>query len=121
MNHPENHAAIISRAQLDCTTVESVVRFDRGVTHEAVAGTWEGDLLRWLDEVQLTRRRPWPGVVGVQAQVGEDGRDGFGLHHQGEQLAASAAARTTQDVDGEGPLEQLASPGRRRSRRQSLR
>ena len=58
-----------------------------GAWHEAVAGASEGDLLRWLDEVQLTRRRPWPGVVGVQAQVGEDGRDGVCLHHYGEQLA----------------------------------
>ena len=82
-------------------------RFDRGVAVEAAVRTSWGGLLRWLDKVQLTRRWPWPGVVGVQAQVGEDGRDGFGLHHQGEQLAASAAARTTQDVDGEDPLEQL--------------
>ena len=66
--------------------------------------------MRWLDEVQLTRRRPWPGVVGVQAQVGEDGCDGVCLHHHGEQLAARAAVRTPQDVDGEGPLEQLG-PG----------
>ena len=110
MNHPESHAAIISRAQLNYTTVESVARFDRGVAHEAVAGASEGDLLRWLDEVQLTRRRPWTGVVGVQAQVGEDSRDGICLHHDGEQLAAATAARTTQDIDGEGPLEQLG-PG----------
>ena len=39
INHPESHAAIISRAQLDCTTVESVVRFDRGVAHEAAVRT----------------------------------------------------------------------------------
>jgi hypothetical protein len=38
MNHPESHAAIISRAQLDYATAERVVRFDRGVAHEAVAG-----------------------------------------------------------------------------------
>jgi hypothetical protein len=87
-----------------------VVRFDRGVAHEAVAGASEGDLLRWLDEVQLTRWRPWTGVVGVQAQVREDGCDRFGFHHDGEQLAAAAAARTPQDVDSEGALEQLG-PG----------
>jgi hypothetical protein len=46
MNHPENHAAIISRAQLGCTTADSVVRFDRGVAHEAVVGTSGDDLLR---------------------------------------------------------------------------
>jgi len=84
-----------------------VVRFDWGVAHEAAAGTSEGGLLQWLDEVQLTRRRSWAGIVGVQAQVSEDGRDGLWLHHDGEQLAAAAAAHTTQDIDGEGPLEQL--------------
>ena len=110
INHPESHAAIVSRAQLDYTTAEHVARFDRGVAHEAVAGASEGDLLRWLDEVQLTRRRPWTGIVGVQTQVGEDSRDGVCLHHHGEQLAAATAARTTQDVDGEAPLEQLG-PG----------
>ena len=107
MNHPESHATTTCRAQLDCTTAACVARFDRGVADEAVAGASEGDLLRWLDEVQLTRRRPWTGIVGVQAQVGEDGRDGVCLHHHGEQLAAATAARTTQDVDGEAPLEQL--------------
>ena len=76
-------------------------RDSTGAWHEAVAGASEGDLLRWLDEVQLTRRRPWTGIVGVQAQVGEDGRDGVCLHHYGEQLAAATAARTTQDVDGQ--------------------
>ena len=94
INHPESHAAIVSRAQLDCTTAESVARFDRGVAHEAVAGASEGDLLRWLDEVQLTRRRPWTGIVGVQAQVGEDSRDGVCLHHHGEQLSAATAVHT---------------------------
>jgi hypothetical protein len=49
----DSHATTTCRAQLGCTTVESVTRFDQGVAHEAVAGASEGDLLRWLDEAQL--------------------------------------------------------------------
>ena len=37
MNHPESHAAIVSPAQLDCTTAEGEVRLARGVAQEAVA------------------------------------------------------------------------------------